>query len=202
MRFLAVLIGAVFLAAPIFAQTPEVVTPDADPENTLLLQLKDGLVVIEMRPDLAPNTVRQIKMLVRKHFYDGIVFHRVVVNTLAQAGDPTGTGQSGYGKTLKAEFSNEHHVRGTVSMARADDPDSADSQFFILMKPLPSLDHEYTIWGKVIRGMEFVGNIKPGILGDGRVMNPDHIVSMRVEADVLKDGKTKAPHKDVSAPQH
>jgi peptidylprolyl isomerase len=202
MRFLAVLLGAVLLTASVFAQTPAVMEPDADPENTLLLQLKDGVVVIEMRPDLAPNTVRQIKMLVRKHFYDGIVFHRVVVNTLAQAGDPTGTGQSGYGKTLKAEFSNEHHMRGTVSMARADDPDSADSQFFILMKPLPALDHEYTIWGKVIRGMEFVDNIKPGILGDGRVLNPDRIVSMRVEADVLRGEKTKAGHKDTAAPQH
>src|SRR5215472_2639350 len=123
----------------------------ADLENTLYLDLKYGRVVIEMRPDLAPNHVKRIKELVRQHFYDGIVFHRVIAGFMAQTGDPTGTGMGGSGQNIKAEFSQEHHVRGTVSMARATDPDSADSQFFICFAPAPFLDGKYTIWGQVVQ---------------------------------------------------
>jgi peptidylprolyl isomerase len=182
--FLSVLLGIVLLAGTSFAQAPS--TPDSDPENTLLMRLKDGVVVIEMRPDLAPNHVKRIKALVRKGFYDGNAFHRVIAGLLAQTGDPTGTGQGGSGKSIDAEFSGEPHVRGTVAMARADDPDSADSQFYIMMRPLPSLDGMYTVWGRVIRGMEFVDNIKPGTLPNGVVVNPDKIISMKIKGDTLK----------------
>jgi peptidylprolyl isomerase len=182
MRFLA-LFAFVLLTLPAFAQP----APDDDPENVLLMQLKTGMVVIQMRPDLAPNHVRRIKELARKGFYDGVPFHRVIPGTLAQTGDPTGTGAGGSGQRLKAEFSNEHHIRGVVSMARGDDADSADSQFFIVMKPSYDFDHRYTIWGKVIRGMEFVNKIAAGSEeNDGRVPNPDRIVSLKVEADVYR----------------
>ncbi len=190
MRFLAALALALVLAMPACAQAPTQAAPDDDPENVLLMKLKDGTVVIQMLPELAPNHVNRIKELVRKGFYDGVPFHRVIAGTIAQTGDPTGTGMGGSGKTLKAEFSYEHHMRGTVSMARGDDPNSADSQWFIVMKPMPNLDHQYTIWGKVIRGMEFVNHIKPGLdEEDGRVIDPDRIISLKVEADVYKTAK-------------
>lgn len=186
-RLIAALAVVLVIAGSAIAQTPALAPPDDDPENVLLMKLKDGLVVIRMRPELAPNHVRRIKELVRKHFYDGAPFHRVIAGELAQTGDPTGTGMGGSGTLLKAEFSNEHHVRSTVSMARSEDEDSADSQWFICLRPLPDLDGHYTIWGKVIRGMEFVNNITPGsVMEDGRVLNPDRIVSIRVEADVYK----------------
>ena len=124
----------------------------ADLENTLYMDVPAGRVVIEMRPDLAPATVAQIKALVRRGFYDGIVFHRVIDGFMAQTGDPKGDGTGGSGHPLKAEFSNEKHVRGVVSMARASDPNSADSQFFIMFAPAPSLDGKYTIWGTVVSG--------------------------------------------------
>jgi len=158
----------------------------ADLENTLYLDLTYGRVVIELRPDLAPNHVKRIKELVRQHFYDGIVFHRVIPGFMAQTGDPTGTGTGGSGQSLKAEFSNEHHVRGTVSMARASDPDSADSQFFICFADAPWLDGQYTIWGKVVSGMEFVDQIAKGE-GEGGIVPEDHrdkIIKMQVAADV------------------
>ena len=155
-----------------------------DPENTLYLQLKDGRVVIELRPDVAPNHVARIKELVRQGFYDGIVFHRVIDGFMAQTGDPTGTGMGGSGKKLAAEFNREPHLRGTVSMARASDPNSADSQFFICFQPAPFLDGQYTVWGRVVEGMEFVDNIKRGAPGSGAVSNPDKIISMKVAADV------------------
>ena len=155
-----------------------------DPENTLYLQLKDGRVVIELRPDLAPNHVVRIKELIRSKFYDGIVFHRVIPGFMAQGGDPTGTGMSGSGQKLKAEFSREKHVRGTCSMARAQSPDSADSQFFICFDDARFLDGKYTIWGQVVEGMEFVDNIKKGDEDDnGSVEDPDSIVSLTVAAD-------------------
>jgi peptidylprolyl isomerase len=154
-----------------------------DPENTLFMDLKDGRVVIEMRPDLAPKTVARIKELVRQHFYDGIVFHRVIAGFMAQTGDPTGTGRGGSGQKLKAEFSKEHHLRGTVSMARAQDPDSADSQFFICFAPAEYLDGQYTIWGHVTEGMQFVDKIKKGDGPNGEVRNPDKIIRMQVAAD-------------------
>ncbi|MGE3770116.1 MAG: peptidylprolyl isomerase [Bdellovibrionales bacterium] len=157
----------------------------ADLENTLYLDLKDGRVVIQLRPDLAPATVARIKELTRSGFYDGIVFHRVIDGFMAQGGDPTGTGTGGSGQKLKAEFSNAKHVRGTVSMARAASPDSADSQFFICFEPASFLDGQYTIFGEVISGMEFVDNIKKGSrANNGTVTDPDKIVAMRVAADV------------------
>ena len=160
--------------------------PAADLENTLYLDLTYGRVVIEMRPDLAPNHVKRIKELVRKHFYDGIVFHRVIAGFMAQTGDPTGTGSGGSGQNLKAEFSSEHHVRGTLSMARANDPDSADSQFFICLADAPWLDGQYTIWGKVVAGMEFVDQIHKGPEADNGAVpegERDKIVKLQVAAD-------------------
>ena len=176
-RLLIAFLTGIFIAQPTFAAS--------DPENTLYLQLKDGRVVIEMRPDLAPNTVKRIKELVRKKFYDGIVFHRVIDGFMAQTGDPTGTGMGGSGQNLKAEFNKLPHERGVVSMARAQDPDSADSQFFIVLADSKFLDGQYTAWGKVTEGMEFVDKIKKGdSSNNGSVSNPDKIITLRVAADV------------------
>jgi peptidylprolyl isomerase len=159
----------------------------ADLENTLYMDVPAGRVVIEMRPDLAPETVAQIKKLVRQGFYDGIVFHRVIDGFMAQTGDPKGDGTGGSGHKLKAEFSDEKHVRGVVSMARASDPNSADSQFFIVFAPAPSLDGKYTIWGKVTSGMEYIDQIKKGDSArNGAVSNPDKIIKMQVAADAEK----------------
>ena len=156
----------------------------ADLENTLYLELKDGRVTIELRPDLAPNHVTRIKELVRQNFYDGIVFHRVIEDFMAQTGDPTGTGTGGSGQNLAAEFSDEKHLRGTSSMARSASPDSADSQFFIVFKASSWLDGQYTVWGQVTDGMERVDNIKMGAAGSGAVDDPDKIITLRVAADV------------------
>jgi peptidylprolyl isomerase len=159
----------------------------ADLENTLYMDVPAGRVVIEMRPDLAPRHVAQIKELARRGFYDGIAFHRVIDGFMAQTGDPKGDGTGGSGKKLGAEFNSEKHVRGTVSMARASDPNSADSQFFICFGPAPSLDRQYTVWGKVISGMEFIDAIKKGDQArNGSVSNPDRIVKMQVAADAEK----------------
>src|SRR4051794_3496597 len=159
----------------------------ADLENTLYLDVPAGRVVIEMRPDLAPNHVAQIKALARRGFYDGVPFHRVIDGFMAQTGDPTGTGTGGSGNKIKAEFSNEAHVRGTVSMARAQDPNSADSQFFICFEAAPFLDRQYTIWGQVESGMEHIDAIKKGDQGrNGSVSNPDKIIRMQVAADADK----------------
>ena len=154
-----------------------------DLENTIYLELKDGRVTIEMRPDLAPNHVARVKELVRQEFYNGVVFHRVIEDFMAQTGDPTGTGSGGSGQKLDAEFTNEKHLRGTVSMARAGDPNSADSQFFIVFKKAPWLDGQYSIWGQVTDGMDVVDKIKMGAPGSGTVNEPDKIVSMQVAAD-------------------
>ena len=150
-----------------------------DPENTMILETSKGRVVIEMRPDLAPGHVTRIKELVRDGFYDGIVFHRVIDGFMAQTGCPHGTGTGGSGKKLKAEFSKEKHVRGTVSMARAQNPDSADSQFFICFADSPWLNGQYTVWGKVTAGMENIDKIKRG----EPVSNPDRILSAKMEED-------------------
>jgi len=159
----------------------------ADLENTLYLDVPAGRVVIAMRPDLAPDHVAQIKALARRGFYDGAPFHRVIDGFMAQTGDPTGTGTGGSGHKLKAEFSNEKHVRGTVSMARASDPNSADSQFFIMFAPGSSLDGQYTIWGEVASGMENIDKIKKGESArNGIVVGPDKIVKMQVAADAEK----------------
>lgn len=174
LSFLSALVLAATLAvSPAGAQT-------TDPENTLLLDLKDGRVVIRLRPDLAPKHVERIKTLASQGFYDGIVFHRVIDGFMAQTGDPTGTGM---GKSdlpnLKAEFSPEPFRRGTLGMARSQDPDSANSQFFIMFADGDWLNRQYTVFGEVIEGMEFVDNIKRG----EPVVNPDKIVRMRLATD-------------------
>jgi cyclophilin family peptidyl-prolyl cis-trans isomerase len=176
--------------AALFILAAGVPVSAADLENTLYMDVPAGRVVIEMRPDLAPKTVERIKELVRRGFYDGIAFHRVIAGFMAQTGDPRGDGTGGSGQKLKAEFSSAHHVRGTVSMARANDPDSADSQFFICLAPAPFLDGKYTIWGQVTSGMDYIDAIKKGDPNDnGRVTNPDRIVRMQVAADAAKNDK-------------
>ncbi|PLX34233.1 MAG: peptidylprolyl isomerase [Hyphomicrobiales bacterium] len=152
-----------------------------DPENTLIIDMTHGRVVIEMRPDLAPGHVEHIKKLAREGFYDGIVFHRVIEGFMAQTGCPhgTGTGGSSY-PDLQAEFNDEPHVRGVCSMARAQSPNSANSQFFIVFDDARFLDRQYTVWGKVIEGMENVDKIKRG----EPVSNPDSMQSVKVAADI------------------
>ena len=146
-------------------------------ENTMILETTQGRVSIEMRPDLAPRHVARIKQLVQEGFYDGVAFHRVIDGFMAQTGCPQGTGTGGSGQKLKAEFSKEKHVRGTVSMARAQNPDSADSQFFICFQDSPWLNDQYTVWGNVIQGMENIDKIKRG----EPVAKPDRIISARME---------------------
>jgi peptidylprolyl isomerase len=166
------------LAAPALAQ-------DADPENTIFLDLKPGRVVIKLLPDVAPKTVAQIKTLARQGFYDGTPFHRVIEGFMAQGGDPTGTGTGGSKlPDLPLEASQRHFVRGVCGMARSSSPNSGNSQFFIMFAPAPSLDGNYTIWGQVTRGMEYVDQIKRGSGDGGTVSSPDRIVHMRVAADV------------------
>ena len=158
-----------------------------DPENTLYLDLSaGGRVVVETMPDKAPGHVARIKELARQGYYDGVVFHRVIDGFMAQTGDPTGTGSGGTGKKLKAEFNDIEHVRGVVSAARMGDPDSADSQFFIMLGEASYLDGQYTAWGRVTEGMEYVDAIKKGAEGgDGAVAEPrDSILRMAVAADV------------------
>jgi peptidylprolyl isomerase len=151
----------------------------ANAEDTIVLETTQGKVAIETRPDLAPNHVARIKQLVREGFYDGIVFHRVIEGFMAQTGCPHGTGTGGSGQKLKAEFNREPHVRGTVSMARAQDPNSGDSQFFICFGDARFLDNQYTVWGKVVEGMENVDKIKRG----EPVQNPDKIIKATIAAD-------------------
>ena len=155
-----------------------------DVENSLLLKTERGDVVIEMFPEDAPNHVARIKELVREGFYNGLKFHRVIEGFMAQAGCPLGNGTGGSGKKLKAEFNRIAHTRGIVSMARAMTPDSADSQFFICYADCPWLDGQYTVWGKVVSGMEYVDMLKKGGGTSGMVANPDIIVSMSVIADI------------------
>ena len=151
-----------------------------DPENTLVMETTKGRVVIKLRPDLAPGHVERLKLLAREGFYDGIVFHRVIDGFMAQVGCPhgTGTGGSSY-PDLKQEFNAEPHVRGICSMARAQNPNSANSQFFIVFDDARFLDKQYTVWGQVVEGMENVDTIKRG----EPVRDPDSIVSMKVMAD-------------------
>ncbi len=157
----------------------------ADLENTLYMDLEYGRVIVGMRPDLAPKHVIRIKELVRAGFYDGLTFHRVIPGFMAQGGDPSGNGTGGSGVNIPAEFSNEPHRRGTLSMARSASPDSADSQFFIVFGRTRHLDGKYTVWGRVTSGMIHVEKIKKGTAADnGSVSDPDKIIRMQVAADV------------------
>ena len=155
-------------------------------QERLVMELKTGPVVIELRPDLAPNHVARIKELVGKGFYDGIVFHRVIPGFMAQTGDPTGTGSGGSDlPDWKAEFSSEKHTRGTVSMARTSNPNSANSQFFICFEDAPWLDRQYTVWGKIVEGMEHIDAIKKGGEHNNGAISgePDKIVKLSVAAE-------------------
>lgn len=175
-RFMS-LIGSLVLAMTL-SNTAAGDTPD--PENTLLLDLEYGQVVIALRPDLAPNHVERIKELARDGFYDGIVFHRVIEGFMAQTGDPTGTGMGGSGQNINAEFTRAASFqRGAVGMARSQNPHSGDSQFFIVFADASFLDGQYTLWGEVVEGMEFVDQVKRG----EPPASPDRIVRMRVAAD-------------------
>jgi peptidylprolyl isomerase len=187
--FKAILALFMTLFLGVFAMTSSAeAKPALDPENTIYLDLKDGRVVIQLRPDIAPNHVARIKELTRQGFYNGLKFHRVIPGFMAQTGDPVGDGTGGSGQKLKAEFNKVPHVRGTVSMARAASPDSADSQFFICFDDASYLDGQYTVWGNVVEGMEFVDKIKAGSRYDnGKVDDPaDVIVKMQVAADAKK----------------
>jgi peptidylprolyl isomerase len=176
MHWITHLLGSIILAMTITGAAN-----GQDLENTLYMDLEEGRVVIELRPDLAPKHVARIKELSRAGFYDGIVFHRVIPGFMAQTGDPTGTGRGGSDKpNLPAEFSSEPFVRGTVGMARTSDPNSANSQFFIDFVDTPHLNGQYTVWGQVVEGMEYVDQLAPG----EPPATPDKIVKMQVAADV------------------
>lgn len=183
------------LALTLFASAALAQTP-ADPENTLYMDLKDGRVVIEMRPDLAPKHVTRIKELVRQGFYNGLTFHRVIEGFMAQGGDPDGTGMGGTGTKIPAEFSNEPFERGVVGMARSSDPNSGDSQFYIMFANGSFLNGQYTVWGKVASGMQFVDNITRG----EPPANPDKIIKMQVAADEQAEAET-APEATVEEKQ-
>jgi len=156
----------------------------ASPDNTLYLDVKDGRVVIELLPNLAPKHVERVKKLVREGFYNGLPFHRVITGFMAQTGDPKGdgTGGSKY-PDLPAEFTSTPFKRGTIGAARTGNPNSANSQFFITLEDTPHLNGQYTVWGRVTDGMQFVDRIKKGAGGDGRVFNPDKIIKMQLASD-------------------
>jgi peptidylprolyl isomerase len=171
------------LGSLVLAMTLSGAASGQDLENTLYLDLASGRVVIQLRPDLAPKHVARIKELTREGFYNGIVFHRVIPGFMAQTGDPTGTGSGGSDKPdLPAEFSEQPFERGTVGMARTSDPDSANSQFFIMFAPAPHLNGQYTVWGQVVDGMQFVDQIAKG----EPPAHPDKIIKMQVAADAAK----------------
>ena len=158
----------------------------SDLENTIHIETDHGRIVIELFPTVAPGHVERIKTLAREKFYDGTVFHRVIEGFMAQGGDPTGTGTGGSDlPDLKAEFTTQRkYLRGTCGMARTSNPDSANSQFYIMFAPSPHLDGQYTIWGQVTEGMEFIDQVKRGSGGGGTVRDPDRIIQFRVAADV------------------
>jgi peptidylprolyl isomerase len=180
MRFVLGLVVALSLMA-----IAPVSAAELDPQNTVFMDLTSGRVVIKLRPDLAPKHVERVKTLVKKGFYDNTPFHRVIESFMAQGGDPTGTGSGGSDlPDLKAEFTPTHFVRGTIGAARTQDPDTANSQFFIMFAPNSNLDGQYTVWGEVVSGMEFVDKIKKGDENNnGLVDNPDRIVKMQLAAD-------------------
>ncbi len=179
--------GAAMLALAAGAARAEqtMTAPKLDPNNTVDLDLPGGRVVIELRPDLAPKMVERFKLLCHEHFYDGTPFHRVIDGFMAQGGDPTGTGEGGSKyPNVPAEFSQTaHFVRGSVGAARTSDPDTANSQFFIMFAPSEHLDGQYTIFGQVVSGMQFVDALKKGDPDSGHVDGPDKIVKMRLESD-------------------
>ena len=177
-RFLAT---AIFLGVAVMSASAQT----ADPENTLILELKDGTVTIALRPDLAPGHVERIKTLTRQGFYDGVVFHRVIDGFMAQTGDPTGTGAGGSDlPDLKAEFTATPHKRGVLSMARSSNPNSANSQFFIVTDDSPHLDGQYTAFGEVVDGIDVVDKIKKGSSrNNGIVSDPDRIIKATIAAD-------------------
>lgn len=196
-KITAAALGLALIAVPAVAQdnaqpasaAPAIsaaINPDPafEPENILVLDLSNGgRVLIRLMPSWAPGHVERIKTLASQGFYNGIVFHRVIDGFMAQTGDPTGTGMGGSKyPNLKQEFSAEPHVRGTASMARAQNPDSANSQFFICFADARFLDRQYTVWGKVIEGMEFVDQIKRG----EPVKDPDKMVTVKVAADIAE----------------
>ena len=172
------------LAFPLIAAAGAALAAE-DPQNTLILTTKHGKVVIRLRPDLAPKHVAQIKALVKRKFYDGLVFHRVIPGFMAQTGDPTGTGSGGSDlPNLDAEFSSAHFKRGTLGMARASDPNSANSQFFICFGDASFLDGQYTVFGEVVSGMDVIDKIKAGTQeNNGAVDNPDKIVTLRLAGE-------------------
>lgn len=180
MRFktaMLALVGLLLMCLPVQAET--------DLENTIYMDLKDGRVVIKLLPDAAPNHVERVKRLTREGFYDGLTFHRVIDGFMAQTGDPTGTGMGGSDyPDLRAEFSRVPFERGTLGMARSQHPDSANSQFFICFEESSFLNKNYTVWGQVVEGMQYVDNITRG----EPPANPDKIIRMVVAADVAKAG--------------
>jgi peptidylprolyl isomerase len=173
-RFVLGLLAAFAFVSLAAAQVPR------DPENTLFLDVEGGRVTIVLRPDLAPKHVARVKELVRQKFYDGLLFHRVIDGFMAQTGDPRGNGTGGSGTKLPAEFSREPFVRGTIGAARAQDPNSADSQFFIMLAPASHLNGNYTVWGRVISGMEHVDKIPKG----EPPRSPGKIIRAQIAADV------------------
>jgi len=178
---------SVAIAFALALGSDEASAADPDPENTLVLYLEEGRVFIELLPDAAPGHVARIKELVALEFYDDLPFHRVIDGFMAQTGDPNGNGTGGSGQKLKAEFSDVRHQRGVVSMARSSNPNSADSQFFIMLADAPHLDGQYTAWGRVISGMKYVDAIKKGDSNNnGSVREPDRIVKLRLVADVME----------------
>jgi len=173
---------ALLVMAVLFSTAPTLRA--ASPDNTLYMDLKDGRVVIELRPDLAPKHVERIKKLVKEGFYDGLTFHRVITGFMAQTGDPKGdgTGGSKY-PNLPAEFTDTPFKRGTVGAARSGNPNSANSQFFICLEDAPHLNGNYTVWGQVTDGMQLVDRIKKGSGANGQVFNPDKIIKMQLASD-------------------
>ena len=183
MRGIAV---ALVAALSVFASAGQYWAVGADKDSTIHMQLKDGTVVIQLRPDIAPQHVARVKKLAKEKFYDGIVFHRVIDGFMAQSGDPTGTGRGGskYGD-LPAEFSKTPFNKGTIGAARTNDPNSANSQFFICFtdSSCAHLTGQYTVWGQVVKGMEHINALKKGVPGSGVVSGPDKILKMRLASD-------------------
>jgi cyclophilin family peptidyl-prolyl cis-trans isomerase len=178
--------AAAAVATPALAQPSIQLPAGLDRENALVIELKDGPVIVRLRPDLAPAHVERVKTLVRRGFYDNIVFHRVIEGFMAQTGDPRGDGTGGSDlPNLRAEFSRTPFNRGTLGMARAQDPNSANSQFFIMFAPAPHLNNQYTVFGEVVSGMEAVDRIKRGVGQGGSVPPPqDRMIRVRVAADI------------------